>query len=479
MKKLILVLLLLPFLGQAQKIKTKKDRVLVDEKEVAIINDKVRDHYELYDLQNVKQFSFDYKALMNGTQMLNNWLLVTSADGKQSTEIPYEVLINSLSGERVMLTLLSQKYGLFDANGFNKEKIEAFFATERESISSKTLQAKASAQNDKAAKQAKIAPYNPFVKADGTVVFGGTSGTQIVGKIQRPGAFSVFGESQVLVNDLDYITVATATVKNMDKVTVKMYDDSQFTYTPTHSITQDYDSAFYTELVGELLFHDFYLGHQAKKYSDDLLQSKIRLAKERSANLYDLPGYVIDEKGVKTEGRITAIMQKLDVNETGDIAVTDAIDTYGKKVSIRYKNEKGSERTKTYSAKEHVRFAVMQKGKEVAYEGMKVKGDAMKKLSNAMSLGFDNSYFYKVIFSENGTSLLVDPIEPDRFVIKLPAAATGQMIDKRNNKNLSAELADYFASCKALSDEIRKGAFDLKEQENLITIIKEYNQCKK
>jgi hypothetical protein len=52
------------------------------------------------------------------------------------------------------------------------------------------------------------------------------------------------------------------------------------------------------------------------------------------------------------------------------------------------------------------------------------------------------------------------------------------MIDKRNNKNLSKELAEYLSACKVLSDEIISGAFDLKIQENLINIVKEFNECK-
>jgi hypothetical protein len=95
-----------------------------------------------------------------------------------------------------------------------------------------------------------------------------------------------------------------------------------------------------------------------------------------------------------------------------------------------------------------------------------------------MSLGFNNAYFYKEVFTENGNSVYIDPVEDEVFVIKLKSQTVGQMIDKRNNKNLSKELAEYLSSCKHLSDEITSGAFDLKIQDNLITIVKEFNECK-
>ena len=52
------------------------------------------------------------------------------------------------------------------------------------------------------------------------------------------------------------------------------------------------------------------------------------------------------------------------------------------------------------------------------------------------------------------------------------------MIDKRNNKGLSTELAEYLAACPALAKEIKAGAFDLKIEENLINIVKEFSACK-
>ncbi|MPT33541.1 MAG: hypothetical protein E2604_00265, partial [Flavobacterium sp.] len=210
MKKYLLILLLVPVLAFSQKLKTKKDRILFDEKEVAIYKEPVRDQYQLFDLKGTKQFTVEYKTMMEGKTIINQWLLLTSADESKKTEIPYEVLINSLSPSRIMFHLLSAKYGLFDENGFNASKIETFFNTQRESIGDKSLKTKIETIATKKEKEDKIARYRPIVKMDGTIMFGGTAGTNIVGKAISSN-YTAFGNNNTVnVYDLDNIQVATA-----------------------------------------------------------------------------------------------------------------------------------------------------------------------------------------------------------------------------------------------------------------------------
>lgn len=481
MKKIILFLLFIPFIGSAQKIKTKKDRVLIDEKEIAILNDKVRDQYELFDLSNNKQFTIEYKTLMEGQTIINQWLVLTSADGSKKSEIPYDVLINSFSPTKIILHLVSDKYKLFDINGFNKQKIDEFFATPRENIGDKAMKAKIELLVSRKEKQEKIARFNPFVKTDGTIMFGGTAGTNIVGKTRGSAYTPLSPNNYAEIYDLDNIMVARAQIKDNvnNEVEVSLFNDSKFKYNSEKRYSNSDNSMFFKELVGELVSRDITLGHQATVYNKNLMAEKIKLAKERSVNVYNVKGYAIDDKGVKYDGIITSQFEKLDVNQNGDNQVVDAIDKFGKFVTIKYLNEKGKERLITLSAKDNTKFCVKNAdGTETWYIGMKVKGDAAKKLSNAMSLGFNNAYFYRVLFTEKENMLLVDPVEGERFVLKLKSQESGQMIDKRNNKNLSSELAEYIGTCKSLANEIKKEVFDLKIQENLENIVKEYNECK-
>lgn len=481
MNKITILLLLFPAMLFSQKITTKKDKILFDGKEVALLNDKMRDVYVFSDLLGKKQITATYRGLSEGQTIINQWLEVASADGSQVTEVPYDVLITSFSPSRIIAHLLGAKYNLFDGDGFNQANITAFFATERESISEKSLRAKTDAVADRQEKQGKISRYRPVVKGDGTVLFGGTSGTSIVGRaVSSP--YVAFGNNNTAtVFDLDGITVATAhSLGGMNnEVEVKLYNDITFKYAAEKRFAGGDNASFLTELMGELVYRDVLLGHQAKAYKANLLKEKTRLAKERSVNVYNVPGYAIDDKGVKYEGIITAQFEKLDINQTGNMAVVDAIDMYGKSVSVKYKNDKGRERTITLSAKDNVRFFVNNAdGTQTAYQGMKVKGDAAKKLSNAMSLGFNNAYFYRELFAEKGNQLLVDPVEENRFVIKIATSDVGQMIDNRSNENLATQLSEYLSKCAPLAKEIKSGAFDLKVEENLVTIVKEYNDCK-
>ena len=108
---------------------------------------------------------------------------------------------------------------------------------------------------------------------------------------------------------------------------------------------------------------------------------------------------------------------------------------------------------------------------------MKTKGNALKKLSNAGNLGFDNSYFYKVEYEKEGHQVLSKPGEPDTFVLKFADNKVGFMIDERKNEKVSNALAKFISKCKSLSEDLKNQEFDLSNFENLKTIVDEYSTC--
>lgn len=484
MKKILVLLLLLPFAALSQKIKIKGEKVFFDDKEVCLLKKSGSD-YIFSSLDNTKQFTARYNQLMQDKEVAYQWLTVTSPDGTQTSEIPYEVLQMSFDSSKIVTKLLSEKYGLIDTSGINQQKLQEFYAVKRESLSDKYIKGAADAKEEAKANQevyaAKVAAVRPFVKGDNTVVSGGQMGTKIMGKIIPIKYVHMSVNQPIRVIDLDGTNVADAEVtgNGNNDIKVSLFNGTTFTYKAKRRYTDTDNALFLTQLVEELVARDIVLGHQARLYTDKMHAEKVKLAKERSANIYKKPGYAIDEKGVTYKGTVTALFQKLDINQTGDIAVTDAIDNFGKKVTVVYLNEKGKERTVTLNASDNTRFCVTNTdGTETCYMGMKVKGDAMKKLSNAMSLGFTNAYYYQIVFEDKGNLVLKDAVEADVYVIKLKDKKEGQMIDGRSNEKLSKELAEYFAGCKAVVSELSSGKLDLKVQENLIELIKEYNNCK-
>lgn len=484
MKHLYYFLFLLPLVTFSQKIKTKNDKVLFDDKEVAIIK-QTGDSYLFKSLDGKSQFTANYKGLSEGTTTIYQWLDMKNADESKSSEIPYEVLMTSFNSSRIIIKLLSEKYGLITSNGIDADKVKQFFDQDREKLSLQYTQsivaAKEEAKLNKADYDAKIGKLRPWVKKDGTIVTGGELGTNIIGRATHT-AYSAFNKDDFMFfTDLDGTLVAKAKITDnfVNKTTVTLFNGDSFSFNAKRSFGPSDAFIYFKEVVEQLVARDYVLGHQAKTYNANLHKEKVAVAKGKSASIYNQKGYVIDEKGTKLVGTINAEFEPLDVNETGKTEVFESIDTYGKKVSVKYLNEKGNSRTSSFAAKDNITFArINADGSETRFVGTKVKGDAMKKLSNAMSLGFNNAYFYEVLFEENGNQVLIDPIKNDIFVIKLKAAAEGQMIDARNNSSLSSQLAEYLSSCKSLAQEISAGVFDLKDYENLITIVKEYNGCK-
>ncbi|AUC81830.1 hypothetical protein [Lacinutrix sp. Bg11-31] len=483
MKKIIFTLLLvLPLLTFGQKIKLKKGLLTIDGNAVAKVNDDTRNFYKFKTLDGEKVFDVAFKGLSASNLEGFQWLEMTSVDGKV-TEIPYEVLMTSFNTTKLIVKLLSSKYELLDASGLKTDKIAAFFAQEREKLSDKYTKAVVSAKADAATRQKAIGAYNPHVKDNGTVVFGGSQGTKIVGKViyqMNPNRTSYY-----VAKDLDGITVATASgCSTCTETTVKTYTDQEFSYDygsktmMTGRFSNSQAKIFIEELVGR----GYKLGREAKTKGRELRNEKVKIAKENSINLYGVSGSATDKEGEVFEGTLYAIFEKLSLDESqtqSGIADIDAIDNYGKTVSVKYTNAKGRKRTKKLMAKQGASFCTEIEGEKACFYGMKTKGNALKKLSNAMSLGFNNSYFYKEVKEINGHQLLVKPGDKDIYVIKFKNKDAGFMIDGRNNEKASEAFSKFLKEdCKTLSEDIENNEFDLKNVENLINIIEEYDACK-
>ncbi|WP_340154816.1 hypothetical protein [uncultured Winogradskyella sp.] len=476
MKKIILALLItLPLLSFGQKIKVKKGIVTFDGKEVAKVNDDTRDNYNFTTLKGEKAFDVVFKGMSASNLEGFQWLEMTSADGKK-TEIPYEVLMTSFSVTKLIIKLLSEKYELITTKGIDMAKVDEFFAVEREVLSDKYAQAVVAAKTDEAERQKTVGKYNPFVKDDGTILFGGSQGTKIVGH-------AYFSNNTYTVKDLDGIIVGTAkgcsTCTDVDATTYT--DDTfKFDYGSKTMMTGRFSRSFAQIFVEELLGRGYTLQHEAKAYKKRLHNERVNVAKAQSINLYGVAGKVTDEDGKVYSGTVFAIFEKLDIDpsqQESGIYEMNSIDKFGKFVSVKYKNEKNRDRIKKFAAKDNVTFCADDEGTEKCFMGMKTKGNALKKLSNASNLGFDNSYFYEIIYEKNGHMVLSKPGEEGTYVLKFTDQKVGFMVDSRKNDKISEKLAKFVANCKSLSEDISNGEFDLSNLDNLKQIVDEY--CKK
>lgn len=476
MKKILYLLLIcIPLMTFGQKIKIKKDIISFDGKAVAKVDTKLRNNYKFSTLSGEKAFDVVFKGLDASNLEGFQWLELTAADGKK-TEVPYEVLITSFSVTKLIIVLLKNKYELFDSNGIQKEKVTEFFAQERESLSDKYLKAAVSANSEAEERKKVIGKYRPFVKDNGTIVFGGSQGTKIVGSVNH-------SQNVYTVSDLDRITVAEAKgCSTCTKVEAKTYTDESFAfdYGSRTMMTGKFSRSFAQIFVEELLGRGYQFGHQAKYQKKRLHAEKVAVAKEASVNLYGVQGSVTDNEGNVYTGTVYAIFEKLQLNpsqQERSLYDMNSIDKFGKFVSIKYLNEKGKERIKKFAARNNVHFCATDEGEEKCFYGLKTKGNALKKLSNAGNFGFDNSYFYKIVYNLDGNMILSKPGQNDLYVLKFADKEVGFMLDERKNEVLSNALAKFIANCKELASDIAAQQFDLKNPENLRQIINEYNSC--
>lgn len=475
MKKIIITLLVtLPLLTFGQKIKIKKGVVTFNGKSVAKVNTKVRDNYNFSTLKGEKAFDVVFKGMSASNLEGFQWLEMTSADGKK-TEIPYEVLMTSFSVTKLVIKLLSEKYELITTNGIEMAKVEEFFAVEREVLSDKYAKAVVSAKADEAERQKTVGRFNPFVKDDGTILFGGSRGTKIVGKVH-------YSQNTYTVTDLDRITVGTAKgCSTCTDVNATTYTDEEFKfdYGSRTMMIGKFSRSFAQIFVEELLGRGYQLQHEAKAYKARLHKERVNVAKENSINLYGVDGSITDKDGKIYKGTVYAIFEKLQINpvqQQSGLSEMNSIDKFGKFVSVKYKNEKNRERIKKFSAKDNASFCADDEGTEKCFMGMKTKGNALKKLSNASNFGFDNSYFYEIIYKNNRHMVLSKLGEDGTYVLKFSDKKEGFMVDGRKNDKVSAKLAKYISNCKSLAEDIKNGEFDLSNLDNLKQIVDEY--CK-
>ena len=470
----------------SQKIKIKKDQITYDDKPIANIKSPYRDFYEISTLDNVKTLSAQYKTASNmdksnTTLPLYQWLEITDIASGKTAEIPYEVLITAFSADRIIAHLLTVKYNLLNQNGINNAEFDNFFNKNTEKLSEKyagiVQKEKVQILQAENEKKAMMAKYSPRVQNDGNIYFTINGRTQIVGKYMAQNLPMGTNGQYLTIYDLDNIAVATlARVTSFGENKATTWDGNTFDYYSKNQYN-DGDYTFVQNFILDLLAKGYNLGHDASVKKKQLLNAKIDKAKQNSANIYDKNGYVIDEKGIKYEGKISIIFQMLDVNETGKVLPEFGPDNYGQKVLIEYINEKGKPRTKSFNAKDNTYFCLNAETEKCFY-GLGTKGDVLKKLQNINSLQFNNAYYYQLIYKNNGIMVLQHPVETEKYVIKTQKQDKGIIINFSDNQSYNKDLSEYLSDCKAVSNDIKKNQFELKLEKSLLQIAEEYAQCK-
>lgn len=219
------LLAFLHFNGFAQKIKIKKGIISIDKNDVAKHEEQGSSTDIFYFLDGKEAFEVNFKSVTVSPTEVHQWLVMTSAEGVK-TEIPYEVLTFSFNSKKILVHLLMEKYKIFTPEKLDAEQLTKFFSEERESLSEQYLSAGMAAAEDASKRDEVLEQYKPFVKDDGSIIFGGSFGSKIMGYVHY-----FKGSKQYAIKDLDGIQVAiTEQPQKTAETTVyaKTYTDETF-----------------------------------------------------------------------------------------------------------------------------------------------------------------------------------------------------------------------------------------------------------
>jgi len=195
---------------------------------------------------------------------------------------------------------------------------------------------------------------------------------------------------------------------------------------------------------------------------------KVATERSNSANIYEQNGYVINEKGEKKSGPITAEFESIKAESSSGMA---DMTSYGKTVTLKFTNEKGREKTENFKSKNGVRFCVDKAGKGECYLGLKTIGNTMAAAGSLNSLSFDFSSFYKIIYENNGYLVLVDPLLSTDFILKIPTQEKGLYTNKSSSDKLKKNAIEYL-KCDSFVFE----NYDFKTLEGLIQVLEDYKK---
>jgi len=402
--------------------------------------------------------------------------------------------------KNVVNALIEHNY--LNADGLNTETLENFINGESTGVSAKLL----GVQNDLEREKKNIDSFKLSIDDNGTIysrrvmiekqaeAVNRIPGPQvddlskgIIGYI-RITSPSTNGELKYEILDLDNYLIATWFAKsgsypgynkflNQELIT---YDNKVFnaafdnTGNPIgYKMSKDITAM---NILRVLIGNGYALQHQGKIAVTQIRTEEHKAQNERvtterknSANIYEQNGYVINEKGEKRTGPITAEFQSIKAESSSGMA---DITAYGKTVTLKYTNEKGREKTENFKSKNGIRFC-LDSGE--CYLGLKTIGNTMAAAGSLNSLSFDFSSFYKILYEKDGYLVLVDPLVSSDFIIKIPNQEKGLYTNKSSDDKLKKNVIEYL-KCDSFVFE----NYDFKTLDGLVKVLEDYKKtCQK
>lgn len=452
-----LITLLLVVNVYSQKIKIKKEIVLIDKKEVCKLVEKERGHYNLQSLdgKEVLDFEFESKTIetLEGDKQFD-FLKFKNKTDNQIYYCDYDIsgLKSSFSGEKTLVRHLIKKNQFLSKDKINYTKIKEFFSQPRPRNSDM---------------EEEISKYKAAYKAvtDFKLKFDGR-------KILKKG-----DEKDIFVG-----SYKVETSKKTGFTTIKVFDAKGFltgTYVVgTSSITLfDRNNIKYRvtsrdnvenaqKIIKRMIIAGYTLGDMKNKKANIRIanhKNEVRSEMKNSVNIYKKKAIVYAD-GEKITGKVTLEFKELNSQKSG----ISNLKNYGGVATLETIKENGKKKFKDYKAKDGVKicFNVSKK----CYQGITTKGMMAPKfnleidVTGKLKLYKSKSFNYYVFKKDNAEKGLI--------------ITASVMFKEDNSKKMFEKIFEYLDDCPNLKDNLNTSEINLKSEDDLIKIVKAYNSCK-
>lgn len=318
-------LVLISLVSQAQNFKIKGNKIVIDDKAIALIDNK-KALYTISSLDKTPKMTVEVKQIIYDNGGFDRWYEITDVATLKKTETPYVVSPNgSLFGyeKNLVANLIESPRPLLSAQGINESLLKEMTEIGNTKISEELELKKKKIIEDY---NNAIALYNTnkmTIDGAGNIF----KNNVFVGKVARISTKDQIGNSHV-----DYTVIDSKNIKvaeyyqqgglnpnnqsyliqellTIDKKVFKIKLDG---YTSTSSLSKDQNAV---NIVATLLYNGYELGGQMKEVIQEQrmenAQQRVITERSNSANIYEQNGYVIDEKGEKRTGPITAEFESI------------------------------------------------------------------------------------------------------------------------------------------------------------------------
>lgn len=480
MKKITLLFLLFTTIfGFAQKVKEKNGEIFIDDVPVVKVEETKKFEYKFSNLNDSKALMVFRKSEKKGNDVILNTLIITDVESGKSAEVLYNPVSITFNVKKSVAEVLAIRHKLVTDKGI--ENVSSFFEQQdKAKVLAEENNAKANALVSKRVDELKGREYfafdqnnvfylgrvpanlNSLSPEEKSKYFENAAGTYKVStqpSTSGPGTdmvVDIFTFNDKLLARGRYTTYGFGHEPIMN-VALDTKQSKAFNYKPVYKYEGDNKENFINELLNKCALDgnvDFITFAESKVILEKMnaeKEIKYQEALKNSANFNSLSGYAVDAEGVRKDGKLSLVFEKIEKPGGGSNSMIDLDGGLGSSLRMLGNNEKGEIRSFIYKAK-NTRFFVITKedNREEKYVALLVKIDNPEDL---ISLSSSSWKYFKEIVSKDKIGVYQD-FPSKSYVIKVANQEKGFQILMREGKEgkFLAKLSEYLGGVVKTSD---------------------------